>query len=419
MRREGSDMEIAFDCSSVDYPLCVPDELGIPEDRREKWLAQVWGRGGLENIFDTILATGSSRVHFRSHCAGPWWPTTIHGAGPGAVGRPLEPSFEDWNLVAEAVEIGHEKGLKIIGWFDLTEGHAGIPTTWALNHPELCIVDRRGSRLDGPLRLVGHDGKRFDPSEGSAYRDLIEKGFMDEECERPDGTTIDPHLSLAYPEVVEYRLGLLDELLSFGVDGVYLTANSCVGYEEPVTESFIEQHAVSPWDVPEDDPRWVEHTRGYFTDFLRQVSRLMDRHRRRSGWELDLVLEGQGSEPRDQGPEPGWPMVPAWTSIPPFMDIESIAREGLVNGVSLWTFKEIDRLRPRLPPDIKIATRYRYSEEVFTRANLRTRMKEAEKRGVSLFVINEPRVPLLRFGWMYPGAPGPLYQLAGELAPTR
>jgi hypothetical protein len=51
-------------------------------------------------------------------------------------------------------------------------------------------------------------------------------------------------------------------------------------------------------------------------------------------------------------------------------------------------------------------------EDVFTKKDYHTRIAEAQARGVSLFVINEPRVPLGRFEWLYPDEPGPIYEMA-------
>ena len=378
-------------------------------------MAQVWGETGLENIFDTIMATGSRRVHFRSHCAGPWWPTKIEDASPGSVGIPLKPSFEEWNPVTEAVKVAHRKGLKIIGWFDLTEGHAGLPTMWALKHPQFCIVNRGGIRLDGPTKLVGHSGTPFDPDRHITYRDFIEAGLMDHDCARPDGTTIDPQLSLAYPEVIEYRLALLRELISFGVDGIFLTANACVGYEDPVADGFEREHGIPLREVAEDDPRWIGHQQCYFTDFMRKVHRLVREEERLSGRKLELILEGQGTDSGHQEPEPGWSRIPNWVLMPHFIDLETIARERLVDTVSFWTLRQIDKLKPEIRQELRIAMRYRYTDDVFTRADYNIRLREAEKRGVSLFIINEPRTPLLRFSWLYPGEPGPLYQLVESL----
>ena len=313
--------------------------------------------------------------------------------------------------MAEAVEIAHDRGTKILGWFDLTEGHAGYPTAWSLRHPEFCVVDRDGHRLDGPGGLTGKDGTRFDPTRHVGYRDLIREGFMNEECERPDGRTIDPHLSLAYPQVVDYRLALLAELMEFGVDGVYLTVNSCVGYEEPVRRSFQEKYSVDPRELEGKDPRWVRHQRGYFTDFLRKVSRLVRFGGRKGGQRLELVLEGQGTEGTGQGDEPGWSSIPGWATTPDFIDVESIAREELVDGICFWTFREMDALSSTARERINVLTRYRFMEGEFSRSGLRTRMAGAQRRGAATFVLNEPRVPLLSFDWIYPGAPGPLRRI--------
>jgi hypothetical protein len=303
--------------------------------------------------------------------------------------------------------------MKVIGWFDTTEGHAGIPTRWALGHPQFCIVDRGGSRLDGPLRLVDRDGEPFDPDRHKTFRDFVEAGLMDEECERPDGTSIDPHLSLAYPEVVKYRIDLLRELLSFGVDGIYLTANSCVGYEEPVVESFEGKYGLSPLEVPETDERWISHQRSYFNAFMVKVHDLIVEEEE-SGHELELVLEGQGTSSGGLESEPGWSRVPGWVRTPDFIDWDTIVANNLVDGISLWTYKSIEELNEYTRRRVKVATRYRYMEDVFTREDFHTRIAGAEARGVSLFVINEPRVPLCRFEWLYPDNPGPVYEMSSE-----
>lgn len=404
-------MEIAFDCSFVDYPLVAVNELDIREEMRPCWVENTWGEDGLERVFDSILATGSRRVHFRSHCAGPWWPTKVPEAAPGSVADPLNPSFRDWNPVEDAVRIGHSRGMKVIGWFDMTEGHAGIPTRWALSHPQFCIVNREGSRLDGPLRLVDRDGHPFDPGRHRTYSDFIEAGLMDGECERPDGTTIDPHLSLAFPEVIEYRIQLLRELLSFGVDGIYLTANSCVGYEEPVVRRFEDKHGISPFEVLPGDPRWISHQRGYFNEFIRKVQSLVEVSiDSEEGFEIALEGQGTGSGPME--PEPGWKRVPGWVKTPDFIDFGAIASSGLVDTISLWSFREMDRLEADLRGRVKISTRYRYMDDVFSREDYQKRISGAESRGVSMFVFNEPRVPLGKFEWLYRVKPGPIYDMA-------
>ena len=380
--------EIALDVSITCWARFGPEDLNRPE-KREAWQQQTWGQRGLETVMDTALAAGVRQIHFRVHAPGPYWPTKVKDAAPCYIPETfgLKPTFKEWNVVRAAAEAAHRKGIKILGWFDLTEGHAGHPTKWALKHPQFCVVGRNGVR---------RDGRSKEPEKWPGYND--------------------PVISFAYPEVVEYRLALLDELLSFGVDGVFLVVNQCVGYEPPVRESFKGKYGVEAMEIAEDDPRWIEHQRGYFTAFVRKVHELFRHHERTAGRELEFVLEGQGGTPGpDHPPEPGWPNIPRWAMMNPCVDVETIAREKLVDGLCFWQLREIDRLSPEVRRNVKTLTRYRcmgWGEREF-----KTRLTEAEKRGVSVLIINESRVALAGFRWMYPGEPGPLYKLSRELSP--
>lgn len=92
-------------------------------------------------------------------------------------------------------------------------------------------------------------------------------------------------LSLVFPEVRTYWIGLLREALDYGIDGVQIHLNRSfpyVSYEEPTVESFKEKHGEDPLKLPDDDPRWLEHMASYVTQFLREVRALVkeksDRH---------------------------------------------------------------------------------------------------------------------------------------------
>lgn len=376
------EMEQAFDVSFTDYPALATREYKLGITEKETWERETWGERGLENVVDTVIAAGVRRIHFRSHAAGPWWPTKIPDAAPNAIPlkEGLKPTFKEWNAVKAAVQVAHRKGVKLIAWFDLTEGHAGYPTAWALRHPQYTVVRRDGFREDGSQR--------------------------------------DPILSFAYPEVVQYRLALLRELFGFGVDGVYLVVNASVGYEKPVRDSFLKQYGVDPGDLAEDDLRWVKHKSRYFTEFLRQVHRLVREQENKTGQRLELTLEGQDREGTPAS-ETGWPQIPKYARMPAYVDVETIAREGLVDCISFWRLSEIDSLSDEVRRRVKLGTRYRwfgfpYGAEGFTEEQYRTRQTEAQKRGVSLFVVNEVRYPLITARWMYPAKPGPLHELMAK-----
>lgn len=109
-----------------------------------------------------------------------------------------------------------------------------------------------------------------------------------------DGTPI-TNLSLAYPEVRQYWLSLLRETLDYGTDGVQLHLNRSepyVFYEEPVVESFRAKYGAEPIDLPVDDPRWIQHSAGYLTRFIREVRALVDE---KPGRELGVTISGRAN----------------------------------------------------------------------------------------------------------------------------
>ena len=231
---------MTLDISYTDFSVLHPE---VPN-----WTAQTWGETGLKNVMDSVAATGSRRIDFRSYAAGPYWPTQVSGAAACTVAatQGLSPDFSQWNCVQSAVTAAHRDGIKTMGWFDLTEAHAGNPTAWALDHPQYCVVDRNGSRWDGPIGLVGNGGAVITRANAPMmdYNQLISGGFMTANCLRPDGAPVDPVLSYAYPEVNQYRLASINEMLATGVDGIYLVAPFAVGYEAPVVTAFQQKYGI-------------------------------------------------------------------------------------------------------------------------------------------------------------------------------
>ena len=101
------------------------------------------------------------------------------------------------------------------------------------------------------------------------------------------------NLSLAYPEVRQYWLGLLRETLAYGTDGIQLHLNRSepyVYYEEPVVSAFREKYGEDPRQLSVEDPRWVEHSAGYLTQFIREVRQLLDEKPDRN---LGVTLSGR------------------------------------------------------------------------------------------------------------------------------
>ena len=101
------------------------------------------------------------------------------------------------------------------------------------------------------------------------------------------------NLSLAYPEVRQYWLGLLRETLAYGTDGIQLHLNRSepyVFYEEPVVAAFREKYGEDPRELSLEDPRWLEHSAGYLTQFIREIRQLLDEKPNRN---LGVTLSGR------------------------------------------------------------------------------------------------------------------------------
>lgn len=100
-------------------------------------------------------------------------------------------------------------------------------------------------------------------------------------------------LSVAFPEVRQYYLGMLAEALDLGCDGAVLYLHRCnpqVAYEQPVVESFIERYGEDPRTLPDDDPRWGAHRGDFLTRYIAEASALV---RSKSGRKLGVTVHGR------------------------------------------------------------------------------------------------------------------------------
>ena len=140
-----------------------------------------------------------------------------------------------------------------------------------------------------------------------------------------DGTPT-TNLSLAYPEVRAYWLSLLREALeNYDLDGLTIFLHRFkpfVLYETPVVEAFQAQYGEDPRQLPEDDRRWVDHTAGYTTQFIREVRHLV---RERPGCELAVTFYGYPSK---------YDNFERFDPIYYTCDVDTWLREGLVDY--LW-----------------------------------------------------------------------------------
>jgi hypothetical protein len=157
--------------------------------------------------------------------------------------------YKNFDTLAAACDYGHSIGLQIHAWATINEDDHGWGwrSEFAKSHPEFTWRRR----------------------DGSNYRS---------------------QLSFAFPQVREYKLGLIRELLAYPIDGLFLdwirtgdirdnpqtdpagVADS--GYEEPNVDAFITKYHANPKDVPNDDDRWVRLRAEPQTIFMRDARKL-------------------------------------------------------------------------------------------------------------------------------------------------
>lgn len=254
-----------------------------------------WGPAGVHKMLDFCKASGWTRIYWRAldggralyrseHLdpQGPWdadsfWNPVhaedlrlVESYGIDAATRDrIRPQLEaldyaEFDTLAEAVRYGHEIGLEVHAWITINEDDHG----WGLRS--------RFSKQHANCRWVKRDG--------TAYRS---------------------QLSFAYPEVMAYKLSVVDEIVSsYDVDGVFIdwlrtgdvrdnpqtdalgTADH--GYEQPLVDSFQAKHGVDPRELPNSDKRWIRHRAAPHTHFMRELKKLVDA--KRPGTEIATLV---------------------------------------------------------------------------------------------------------------------------------
>lgn len=97
--------------------------------------------------------------------------------------------------------------------------------------------------------------------------------------------------SLAYEEVVQHKLRLIDELLDRGAQTIYVDTSRNGGwspayeYVDPVVAAYRKAYGAPP-PADSSDLRWCRHVAGYTTRYLRRVRERLDR----SGRKVELAV---------------------------------------------------------------------------------------------------------------------------------
>ena len=206
-----------------------------------------WGPEGVKQILDRAKACGWQRVYWRCFDSGKacyaskllepfdrgepvnYW--VDHGY-TAIIEKMAGVDYGSFDTFRAALDYGHSIGLEVYAWLTINEDDHGYgwPSRYTREHPE--------------SRWVQRDGR--------VYRS---------------------QQSFAFDEVRRYKLALLDEILAYEPDGVFLdwirtgdvrdnphTDGDGValhGYEAPNIQRFATLHGVDPHEVANDDERWV------------------------------------------------------------------------------------------------------------------------------------------------------------------
>ncbi len=125
------------------------------------------------------------------------------------------------------------------------------------------------------------------------------------------------HQSYAFPEVREFKLNILREVVEQDIDGINLDFQrhpTFFGFEKPMSDAFKAKYGVEASTVTQDDPRWVPLRYEMMTLFIRDVRKLLDEAGKRKGRHLGLSARID------------WQKYPTWGC-----DIKTWLKEGMLD----------------------------------------------------------------------------------------
>ena len=165
--------------------------------------------------------------------------------------------YSTFDTLAEAVRYGHKIGLKIHAWVSINEDDHGwgIQSEFSKKHPE--------------FRWRGRGGKKYHSQ-----------------------------LSFAFPEVRQYKLALIEEVVTnYDIDGLFLdwirtgdvrdnpqndsAGVADYGYEKPLVDLCKEKLGKSVEEISNGDDAWVRLRAEPQTVFMREVRKFVAKQKRK------------------------------------------------------------------------------------------------------------------------------------------
>lgn len=223
-----------------------------------------WGKPGHQRIADLTYAAGIRRLYWRTHNGGQAkYPSKVctvvdgsHYRDPAFTGVGSLPKsyftygeyidYRDWDQVADMFETGTRVGLEVCHWYTVFEddhgGHLG--SDFAKKHPE----------------------------------------FL---CQLKSGEPVSGCLDFWYPEVQDYKLAIVDELLEKptrrllldflrrnGKPSADAAGNYRYGYNPEIRAGFLQETGLDARHIEPGTPEWeawLDYTAKPLTEFLRKV----------------------------------------------------------------------------------------------------------------------------------------------------
>ncbi|MGL5192430.1 MAG: family 10 glycosylhydrolase [Chroococcales cyanobacterium] len=223
--------------------LAQPEIRAIWLDRGS--IVRAGSEQGLARIFDNLAATGINTVFFETVNAG-------YPIYPSQVAPQQNPLIGNWDPLASAVKLAHERGMELHAWI----------WTFAAGNQRHNVLLNLDPNYPGPVIAANPDWA----------------GYTNQGQMIPRGQT-KPFLDPANPEVRSYLLNLLEEIATrYDVDGVQLdyirypfqdpSAGRSYGYGRVARQEFQNLTGVDPMTIsPGDRDLWQQ-----WTDFrVRQI----------------------------------------------------------------------------------------------------------------------------------------------------
>lgn len=289
-----------------------------------------WGYPSVYRILAEIQRAGVQKVYWRTFFGAR---AMYHSAlekplmGDECIDRPgneaivrMRYDLQSWDVLRDAIKVSGELTLPVVAWYTpYEESHyQKVPTTFALEHPELCVESREGRKRHSKLTFVS-------PEVRAHKRALIREQL----AYGPKGLMLD---FFREHHLVEEGKGPRVEVDANGVN-VY-------GYEAPMREAFRNQHGVDPATLPNNDERWVQFRADQTTQFVREVKQDLTEHNLQLTVKVRSMTMGRTSH--------WWPPERAKTNslLGSFVDWPAWTRLGLVDEIMLilenWDLMDLD-----------------------------------------------------------------------------